>query len=292
MQSTRRIYRPNSSAASYEADLAAHEEKVQAREERQQATGKKLPGRPPKPPEPGPRDSDQVNLTDKESRIMPSGGSGFEQAYNAQAVVDLATHLVVGGHVTQASNDKQQFVPALDDLDQLPEEVGRVTKILADNGYFSASNVQAAIERKVEPMIALGRQKHNVPLADRLMQEGPESRPPEEATPVEKMAYRLSTPDGRALYGQRKATVETVFGIIKSAMGFRQFMLRGHANVSGEWTLVRIAYNLKRLFRLAVDEFGPFAGMLRCAFFKLRRKYERRSTLFAGKPSILSLSSG
>ena len=244
----------------YEEEQAAHEEKMAERRAKEERTGKKTPGRVPQPPEPGPREKDQVNLTDEESRIMPTrgttSGGGFEQAYNAQAVVDLATHLILAGHVTQAPNDKRELIPALDLLDAMPEELGEVTTLLADNGYFSEPNVEAATDQQIEPLIALGRQKHNVPLKERLAREEPEE-PEEDASALERMAYRLETREGRALYGKRKSTVETVFGIIKSALGFRQFLLRGLRKVSGEWTLVRIAYNLKRLFRLRGGASGP-----------------------------------
>jgi hypothetical protein len=229
-------------------EQAEYDAKVAAREAKAAATGKKPGGRPPTPPvaEPGP--TDQVNLTDEESRIMPVPGGGFEQCYNAQAAVAAGSLLVVATDVVQASNDKQQVVPMLDKLDQLPDELGAIETLLADTGYFSAANVQACVAAAIDPLIAMGRQPHHPPLAERFAPAPPS---PDNPTPVAAMAHRLKTPEGRALYALRKHTPEPVFGIIKSAPGFRQFLLRGLDNVRGEWNLVTMAYNVKRLFALA-----------------------------------------
>ncbi len=228
--------------AEYDAKMAAREAKTMA------TTGKKPGGRPPAPPvaEPGP--TDQVNLTDEESRIMPVPGGGFEQCYNAQAAVAAGSLLVVATDVVQASNDKQQVAPMLAKLDALPEELGAVETLLADTGYFSEANVQACVAAEIDPLIAIGRQPHHPPLAERF---APAPPPPDNPTPVEAMAHRLKTPEGRKLYALRKHTPEPVFGIIKSALGFRQFLLRGLDNVRSEWNLVTMAYNVKRLFALA-----------------------------------------
>jgi hypothetical protein len=150
--------------------------------------------------------------------------------------------------VVQASNDKQQVVPMLEKLDQLPDELGAIETLLADNGYFSEANLQACVAAEVDPLIAMGRQPHHPPLAKRVASSPP---PPDHPTPVEAMAHRLKTSEARALYALRKHTPEPVFGIIKSALGFRQFLLRGLDNVRGEWNLVTMAYNVKRLFALA-----------------------------------------
>jgi transposase len=229
-------------------EQAEYDAKMAAREAKTAATGKKPGGRPPTPPvaEPGP--ADQVNLTDEESRIMPVPGGGFEQCYNAQAAVAAGSLLVVAADVVQASNDKQQVVPMLEKLDALPDELGAIETLLADNGYFSEANVQACAAAEIDPLIAMGRQPHHPPLAERF---APAPPPPNNPTPVEAMAHRLKTPEGRALYALRKHTPEPVFGIIKSALGFRQFLLRGLDNVRGEWNLVTMAYNVKRLFALA-----------------------------------------
>jgi len=136
----------------------------------------------------------------------------------------------------------------LSKVEALPDELGKVTTLLADTGYFSAANVSACAEAEIEPLIAMGRQPHYPPLDERFA-EAPKA--PENPTPVEAMAHRLQTPAGRKLYALRKQTPEPVFGIIKSVMGFRQFLLRGHDAVRGEWSLVTMAWNMKRLFALS-----------------------------------------
>ena len=227
-------------------EVAEYEQKIAARKAKVKQTGKKPRGPAPKPPTPGPRNKDQVNLTDEESRIMPSS-KGFEQAYNAQASVDLETMCIVSAHITQAPNDKQEIVPTLEELKDLPEQLGEIDTLLADTGYFSEANVEECIESNIIPLISSGRQKHNQPLQERFSEPG---SLPDNATPVEKMRHYLKTSKGKQLYGKRKSRVEPVFGIIKQVMGFRQFLLRGYEAVSGEWTLVSIAWNLKRMFAL------------------------------------------
>jgi hypothetical protein len=229
-------------------EQADYEAKVAARAAKAAETGKKPRGRAPEPPAEGPGAGDQVNLTDDESRIMPMPGDGFEQCYNAQAAVAAGCLLVVAADVVQATNDKQQLEPMLGKLSALPEELGEVETLLADTGYFSEANVQACVTAGIDPLIAMGRQPHHPPLAERF---APAPSPPENPTPVEAMAHRLKTPEGRKLYALRKHTPEPVFGIIKSALGFRQFLLRGLDNVRGEWNLVIMAYNVKRLFAFA-----------------------------------------
>jgi transposase len=233
----------------FEREQAEYEEKLAKREARAKKTGKKPRGKPPKPPTAGPRGKDQVSLTDEESRIMPTSGGGFEQAYNAQAGVDVETHLIVEQHVTQHTNDKQEIEPALAAIEDLPAALGKVRKLLADTGYFSADNVDKCIEGSIEPFIPEKRQPHNLPLMERFS-EDPE--PPANATAVQAMRHRLQTQEGKAIYGKRKATVETVFGIVKDVLGFRQFLLRGLDAVQGEWSLVCIGWNLKRMHALSV----------------------------------------
>jgi hypothetical protein len=229
-------------------EMAEHEAKMAAREAKIAATGKKPRGRPPQPPVEGPLPKDQVNLTDEDSRIMPVAGGGFDQSYNAQAAVATGSLLVVATDVVQAPNDKQQVEPMLEKISALPEELGKVENLLADTGYFSAANVDACEKAGVEPVIAMGRQPHHPPLSERFEAPPPA---PENPTPVQAMASRLKTPAGRALYALRKQTPEPVFGIIKSVLGFRQFSLRGLEKVRGEWSLVTMAWNLKRMFVLA-----------------------------------------
>ena len=228
-------------------EKAEHDARMAAREARTAETGKKPRGKPPAPPTEGPLPTDQVNLTDAELRIMPAAGGGFEQGYNAQAAVAAGSLLVVAVDVVQAPNDKNQVEPMLEKIGALPEGLGKVDHLLADTGYFSAGTVAACEKAGVEPAIAMGRQPHHPPLSERFA-KAPAA--PDDPTPVEAMAHRLKTPEGRALYSLRKQTPEPVFGIIKSALGFRQFSLRGLENVHGEWSLVTMAWNLKRMFVL------------------------------------------
>ena len=231
----------------YERELAEHRAKLAAREAKQKASGKKPGGKPPEPPAEGPLPTDQINLTDEKSRIMPVSGGGFEQCYNAQAVVADGSLLVVASDVAQAPNDKQQLQPMLAKTGALPEDLGEAETMLADNGYFSEANVKACGAAGVEPLIALGRDAHHQSLRERFADAPP---PPENPTPVEAMAHRLQTPEGKKLYAMRKHTPEPVFGIIKSVLGFRQFLLRGLEKVKAEWTLVTLAWNMKRMFTL------------------------------------------
>ncbi len=229
-------------------ERAEHDAKLAAREAKSAATGKKPGGKPPQPPTEGPLPSDQVNLTDEESRIMPVAGGGFDQCYNAQAAVAAGSLLVVAVDVVQAPNDKSQVEPMLEKIGALPEALGEAENLLADTGYFSAANVEACEKAGIEPAIAMGRQPHHPPLNERF-EKAPAA--PDDPTPVEAMAHRLKTLQGRALYALRKQTPEPVFGIIKSVLGFRQFSLRGLEKARGEWSLVTMAWNIKRLFALA-----------------------------------------
>jgi len=229
-------------------DQADYEKKLAKRKAKEQESGKKARGKQPKPPVPGPRDNDQINLTDEESRIMPISGGGFDQCYNAQASVDIETMLIVGQHLSQNPNDKQELKPALESLNVLPEPLGTVDSLLTDAGYFSEANVESCLEEEILPYISASRDAHNQSLKERFAEPDPL---PEGASPVTQMKHRLKTQAGRALYAKRKCTVEPVFGIIKAVMGFRQFLLRGVDSVRGEWNLVCIAWNLKRLHGLA-----------------------------------------
>ena len=129
----------------------------------------------------------------------------------------------------------------------LPEELGNAETLLGDTGYFSAANVEACKTAGIEPLIAMGRQPHHPPWQERFAEAPPA---PENPTPVEEMAHRLKTPEGKKLYALRKQIPEPVFGIIKSVLGFRQFSLRGLDKVRGEWSLVTMAWNMKRMFAL------------------------------------------
>jgi transposase len=233
----------------FEQEQAEHEARMKARAAKEAETGRKPGGRPPQPPKEGPRADDQINLTDEESRIMPVAGGGFDQCYNAQAAVAAGSLLVVATDVVQAVNDKQQVVPMVEKLQALPEELGKTEVLLADTGYFSAANVDACEAAQIVPMIANGRQPHYPPLADRF---APAPEAPKNPTPVEAMAHRLKTPDGKALYALRKQTPEPVFGIVKEVLGFRQFLLRSLESARGEWSMATMAWNLKRMFALSI----------------------------------------
>ena len=206
----------------YAREKAEYDEKIEKREQQQAETGKKSRGKAPEMPSEEPQAKDQVNLTDEESRIMPAK-TGFEQAYNAQAVVDIETHLIVAHDVTQHTNDKQEIVPGINKLKQLPDSLGTVDSLLADTGYYSESNVTACDEANITPYITEKRQPHNQTLTQRNEHE-PE-RDLSKLSPVEAMRHRLKTKKGKALYAKRKSTVETVFGIINPMQGFRQFHL-------------------------------------------------------------------
>ena len=219
-------------------------ESKQAKRQAQRDAGKKPRGKEPEPPVSGPKGTDQVNLTDEESRIMPNSGGGFGQNYNAQAAVDTDTMLVVAAHVTQATNDKREIVPSLDKIAALPGSLGKVDALLADTGYFSAANVGACEAHKIVPMVAMRRETHHMGVLERFSLDG---SAPETDDPVANMAHRLGTQAGRVLYGLRKQTVEPVFGIIKRVMGWRQMSMRGMDKARGEWSLVTMAWNIKRL---------------------------------------------
>jgi transposase len=227
-------------------EQAAYREKMAERVRKEQETGKKPRGKQPQPPVPGPTAKDQVNLTDEDSRIMPTSG-GFEQCYNAQAGVDVTTKIIVSAHVTQEPNDKQQMKPTLEKLAALPRELGEVTRLISDSGYFSEANVQACESQGITPYIAVDREHHNQDLWDRF-REPPAL--PDDADAVSRMKHRLKTAAGKATYALRKVTSEPVFGIIKAVLGFRSFRMRGSEAADGEWNLVCMAWNIKRLHAL------------------------------------------
>jgi transposase len=231
-------------AERFERESADYEAKLAARAAKAAASGRKPGGKPPKAPVPGPRPEDQINLTDEESRIMPVAGGGFEQCYNAQALVDTETMLLLVPDVVQAPNDKCQIVPMLEKAQALPADLAQPERLLADSGFFSEANVAACEAAGIEPSIALARDERHPHWSERFA-EPPAPKP--DATPVQRMASRLKSRAGRAVYALRKQTVEPVFGIIKSAMGFRQFLTRGLDNVRNEWRLVCLAWNLKRM---------------------------------------------
>jgi len=227
----------------HEAEKAEYEAKVREREEKAQRTGRKPRGRAPKPPSAGPRAKDQYNFTDPDSRIMKnSTDDGFDQHYNVQVAADQDSRFIVGNLVSNCANDQEEAIPT---VDAIPTEVGKPKAAALDSGYFSSTNIKALETRGIEPYIATGRDRHHQSWRERFAQQP--APPPEEASPLLKMAYRLKTDSGKQIYGLRKSTVEPVIGIIKETLGFRQFSLRGLLAVAGEWCLVCLAYNLKRL---------------------------------------------
>ncbi len=232
-------------AQRYAKESKEYEEKIKKRKDKEKLTGKKPRGKIPKEPTKEPKDKDQVNLTDEESRIMKTSGGGFEQCYNAQASVEHDSRLIVHQHVTQNSNDKQEIVPAFQWFTKYP--LFKPSSLLADAGYFSQTNIEHCEKQKVTPYISFGKEKHNQPLKERLKEADPL---PDNPSSIEKMKHRLQSKEGKAIYAQRKSTVEPVFGVIKHVIGFRQFMLRGFQKVKGEWNLICIAYNLKRLYMM------------------------------------------
>nr|ACO70953.1 transposase IS4 family protein [uncultured Verrucomicrobiota bacterium] len=233
-------------------EQAAFEAKAAARAEQEKTTGKKARGRAPKPPEAAPNAKDQFNFTDPESRIMATK-DGFQQSYNAQAAVEIESRLIVCQTVTAAANDKEQLVPTLATLSPVVESVAAV---LVDSGFYSAAAVAAveqggSAEAPAGPTVyaATQREAHGRTVAQLEKHDDPPPPGPG-ASAQAHMQHRLATKAGRTLYRQRKQTIEPVFGIIKAAMGFRRFSLRGLVQVGTEWTLVALAYNLKRLFHL------------------------------------------
>ena len=198
-----------------------------------------------------PKDKDQYNFTDPQSRIM-KGADGFVQAYNAQAAVEPKLQLIVGQTVTQAANDKEQLIPMLATMEEQSGQ--RPDDILADSGYCSEKNLEALDseenpERRVDGYIATERQKH-----DEYKESCPKGPLPKEASRVDRMRRKLRTKAGKAVYAARKAIVEPVFGQIKQARGFRQFLLRGLDKVRGEWSLVCLTHNILKMHRVCHEE--------------------------------------
>ena len=228
----------------YQFELAEYQAKLQARTEKAQEAGHKPRGpEPTLPAQTGPRDKDQYNFTDPESRIMKnSANDGFDQHYNVQAAVDQGSLLVVGNTLSNHPVDTYEAIPT---VDAIPPEIGKPEAAALDKIYFAPQNIQDFEAREIEPFIATGREPHHKSWQERFAQT-PEP-PPDEASPIVKMAYKLQTEIGKAIYGLRKSTVEPVIGIIKEVLGFRQFSLRGLGAAAGEWCLVCLAFNLKRL---------------------------------------------
>jgi hypothetical protein len=237
--------------AQAKADAEAERQRRAEAEAERQRTGKKRRGKAPTPVEERPDAKAQSNFTDPELHIMRTNNKGWEYCGNAQASVDGACQIILACDVTEASNDKQQAEPVAQatlatlsraGLARPKDESGAVQSIPAtlDNGYYSEAAVEALETLGFDPYIAIGRQRHHGPQA-----EAPETP----ATAQERMAAKVRTPEGKALYARRKVIVEPVFGQIKEARGFRRFLLRGLENLRGEWRLVCLTHNLLKMWR-------------------------------------------
>jgi transposase len=194
------------------------------------------------PEEAQPTKKAQYNFTDPESRML-KGSDGFLQGYNTQIAVEPVFQLIVGQRVTQAANDKQQMVPLVEAIE---EQSGQKPEgVLADNGYCSDENLKYLARKRMEGFVATGKQKH------RQRRESCKRGPlPREASRVERMERKLETKVGAAVYATRKFIVEPVFGQIKQARGFRQFLLRGIEKVRGEWALICMTHNILKFHKI------------------------------------------
>ena len=229
------------------AERPAYEAKVAAREAR---TGR-AKGKRPRPPDEAPRPDAQSNLSDPDSRLMrKSKQHEYRQAYNAQAVVDAAgSQLILGARISQCASDRNELVA---DIKAVPAALGRPETVLADNGYAKGGEVESLAEAGIETLVATatrGRQRTHD------FRPAKAQAPPKEpkADWLRAMAAKLASEEGRALYRLRQQTVEPVFGIIKAVLGFTEFSLRGLDKVAGEWDLVALAYNCKRLHKLKLE---------------------------------------
>jgi transposase len=238
-------------AAQAKADADAERTRRADADAERQRTGKKRRGKAPQPVEDTPDDKAQSNFTDPELHIMRTNNKGWEYCGNAQASVDGACQIILACDVTDASNDKQQAEPVAQatlanltqaGIERRQDELGRThaSPATLDNGYYSEMAVEALETLGFDPYIATGRQQHQVPQSD---------APEMPSTAQERMAAKVRTPEGKALYARRKVIVEPVFGQIKEARGFRRFLLRGLANIRGEWRLVCLTHNLLKIWR-------------------------------------------
>jgi len=236
------------------AELERRETRIQKIREAQRAleqrARQKAAAEGGNPKEAQPKDKDQYNFTDPESRIM-KGADGFVQAYNAQAAVEPTLQLIVGQAVTQAANDKEQLIPMMQVVEQQSGQ--RPDEVLADSGYCSEKNLERLDsdhdrEGRIHGYIATERQKH-----DEYKQPCPRGPLPQGATRVDRMRRKLKTKAGKAVYAARKGIVEPVFGQIKQARGFRQFLLRGIDKVRGEWSLICLTHNILKFYCLCSE---------------------------------------
>ncbi len=221
----------------------AEEARRDIKDERRRANGETPRKR--KPVDTSPKPKAQYNFTDPESKIMKVSNKGFDQCGNAQAVANEAQ--IIAADVTPQANDKRQVVPMVEQSQGNLEAAGVDEKIGAfdaDTGYFSEENVSYLEGEQIDAHIATERLKHHekIPLV-------PKGRPPKDLTAKQRMARKLRTKKGRETYAKRKGMIEPVFGQIKQARGFRQFLMRGMENMRGEWRLVCMTHNLLKLFR-------------------------------------------
>lgn len=218
------------------AEQVEYDTKMAERAEKERKTGRRLGGRPPAPPVPGPRDGDQYNFTDPDSRIMKNPtNTGFEQDYNVQVAVDQESLLIVGNALSNHPNDSHEAEPT---LESIPSPIGVPEAAALDAGYFGSATLTACDKRGIEPYVATGRDPHH-PSWQQRFAELPDPPPPDASAQV-KMAYKLKTTLGKAIYGVRKCTVEPVIGIIKEVLGFRQFsdaLGNRPQRVSGLWSV-------------------------------------------------------
>lgn len=225
------------------AAAQAEEARRQAEDDARRAAGETPRGRPPVDPTPEPKA--QRNFTDPESKIMKVSNKGFEQCGNAQAVCN-AEQIIVAADVTDQANDKRQVQPMVRQAQENLAAAGveeKIEALDADSGYYSEENVSHLEGEQVDPYIATERLKHHEKaLCD------PDSPVPDDLTPKERMARKLRTKQGRETYAQRKGMIEPIFGQIKQVRGFRQFLLRGLAKMRGEWRLICLTHNLRKLF--------------------------------------------
>lgn len=226
------------------AQQAEYERKVEARNKRQGSRK----GKTIKPPSQEPKDSDQCNLTDADSHLMRKNkSSAYEQSYNAQAVVDAdGSQLVLSTRVSQCSSDRKEL---LADIQAIDPCVGKPDQVLADNGYANGEQVEELSKQKIDVLVAVGTgDKRRLHDFRPKKEQTPEKEP--KAEWLKDMKAKMQEEDNRKAYRLRKQTVEPVFGIIKHVMGFRQFLLRSEEKVTGEWQLLALAYNCKRLHNM------------------------------------------
>jgi transposase len=233
------------------AEAEAERQRRAEAEAARQRTGQTRRGRAPKAVDETPDDKAQMSFTDAELHIMQTNNKGWDYCANAQASVDGAYQIIVACDVTAEANDKQQALPMAQltvahleqaGMERPTDAAGAVQKIPGtyDSGYYSAAAAEAVAQLGFDPYMATGRQRHHVP--DSEVAASP-------TTAKERMAAKVRSPAGRALYARRKVIVEPVFGQIKEARGFRRFLLRGLANIRGEWCLVCLTHNLLKLWR-------------------------------------------